>query len=71
MSPSPRTTDQVPLASTTLPPDVAVAPHDRVHHRGERDAEGAQAVGVDVDLILADRRRPTLATSATPGTALS
>ena len=34
--------------------DVAVAPHHRVDDGGERDAEGAQAVRVDVDLILPD-----------------
>src|SRR2546425_9641149 len=35
--------------------DVAVAPHDGVDDGGERDAVGAEAVRVDVDLVLAHR----------------
>ena len=35
--------------------DVAVAPHDGVHDGRERDAEGAQAIRVHIDLILPDR----------------
>ena len=35
-----------------VPAHVAVAPHDGVDHRGEGDPVGAQAVRVDVDLIL-------------------
>ena len=33
--------------------DVAVASHDGVDHGGERDPVRAQAVGIDVDLVLA------------------
>ncbi len=34
--------------------DVPVAPHHRVDDRGEGDVVGAQAIGIEVDLVLTD-----------------
>jgi len=50
--------------------DIAIAAQDRVHDGGDGDPEGAQALGIDVDRYCRTTP-PTLATSATPGTALS
>src|SRR6266566_268619 len=49
-------TDHRPGAARldNVAPDVAITPHDRVHDRRERDAEGAQAVRLHINLILPD-----------------
>ena len=53
----PEATDHGPGAARLhdIAPDIAVTPHDGVHDGRERDTEGAQAVGVHVNLILPHR----------------
>ena len=53
ISPRPRTTVHVPLASTTLPPTLRLLRMTASTTAEMRDAIGAQPVGIDVDLVLA------------------
>ena len=69
MSPRPRITDQVPLASTTLPRHCGYFASPRP--RPPRAGCGRRAGGADPHQSDTADRPPTLATSATPGTALS
>src|SRR5262249_35051447 len=51
----PEPTDHRPGATglDDITPNITVTPHDCVHDRRERDAEGAQAVRIHINLVLA------------------